>query len=610
MIDALVAVRAGRATRQIELAACLDPQAAEDAAVQARGWIKALRHARVDGEPLRRRFTFRGDSLWWFTELYLHKTGAIATITATIAAIQALLDRENPASVSLVRGNDAARLIVAQAARARGITCDPSASGMGLRRLLQLEARAGWLHTSALASRLRPRTQPAVQRDVIAAFVHRAFWRADSGDGSAEAYIGPVLEALEQRVGREGVTYVGVGPRANFRARHWWDPLVAAGPGSAPPIELFAPLDRLKPSRHVWRSRRANIRALTRSADIRQHAVIDGYDAWPLIRHELAGVALLQWPWSARVRDEAEAALDVLAPRAVLTYAEAGGWGRALVLASRARGIPSIGMQHGFIYRHWLNYLHEPDELLPDPGHPTDSGFPHPSLTLVFDRYASQHLAEAGRIPRDAIAVTGSPRLDDLVRAFGASRESVPSAVPHGRDVVLLATKHREARRVLRPLIEAVGRIDGAHLVIKTHPAETPDVYGAAVAGRSHVTVLPASAPLAPLLRACRVVATVNSTVALDAAVLGVPALVIGLPNNLSPFVSAGAMAGADDAEIETMLQRVLYDEEFRRQLMVTRRAFLERFGIGSDGAAASRAARVILERAGAAATTPAQGSR
>jgi hypothetical protein len=106
------------------------------------------------------------------------------------------------------------------------------------------------------------------------------------------------------------------------------------------------------------------------------------------------------------------------------------------------------------------------------------------------------------------------------------------------------------------------------------------------------------------------VVATVNSTVALDAAVLGVPALVIGLPNNLSPFVSAGAMAGADDAEIETMLQRVLYDEEFRRQLMVTRRAFLERFGIGSDGAAASRAARVILERAGAAATTPAQGSR
>jgi hypothetical protein len=449
-----------------------------------------------------------------------------------------------------------------------------------------------------------------VKRGTIAAFVHRAFWRADSGDGSAEAYIGPVLEALEQRVGRDGVTYVGVGPRANFRARHWWDPLVGSGPGSAPPIELFAPLDRLEPSRRVWRARRDNIRALTRSADIRQHAVIDGCDAWPLVRHELAAVALLQWPWSARVRDEAEAALDVLAPRAVLTYAEAGGWGRALVLASRARGIPSIGIQHGFIYRHWLNYLHEPDELLPDPGHPADSGFPHPSATLVFDRYAAQHLAEAGRIPRDAIAVTGSPRLDDLVRAFGTSGEGDTPAAARGRHVVLLATKHREARRVLGALVDAIGRIDGAHLVIKTHPAETPEVYGAAVAGSPHVTVLPASAPLAPLLRACRVVATVNSTVALDAAVLDVPALVLGLPNNLSPFVAAGAMAGAAHGEIETMLRRILYDEEFRRQLKVSRSAFLERFGIGSDGTAAARAAQVILERAGEAVTAPAQRSR
>ncbi len=42
----------------------------------------------------------------------------------------------------------------------------------------------------ALASRApRPQT-PAT----ALAFVHRAFWRADAGDGSAEAYIGPVLD--------------------------------------------------------------------------------------------------------------------------------------------------------------------------------------------------------------------------------------------------------------------------------------------------------------------------------------------------------------------------------------------------------------------------------
>ena len=74
--------------------------------------------------------------------------------------------------------------------------------------------------------------------------------------------------------------------------------------------------------------------------------------------------------------DEAAAALDALAPRVAITYAEAGGWGRAIMLESRRRGIPSAGLQHGFIYRHWLNYLHEPDEMTRDPAQAADGGFP------------------------------------------------------------------------------------------------------------------------------------------------------------------------------------------------------------------------------------------
>jgi hypothetical protein len=112
------------------------------------------------------------------------------------------------------------------------------------------------------------------------------------------------------------------------------------------------------------------------------------------------------------------------------------------------------------------------------------------------------------------------------------------------------------------------------------------------------VTVLPAAAPLAPLLRASRTVVTVNSTVALDAAVLGIPALVVGLPNNLSPFVEAGAMAGAEAAEFAAALRRILYDQDFRLQLERSRAAFLSRFNIGSDGRAAGRSAEAVLQLA------------
>ena len=95
-----------------------------------------------------------------------------------------------------------------------------------------------------------------------------------------------------------------------------------------------------------------------------------------------------------------------------------------------------------------------------------------------------------------------------------------------------------------------------------------------------------------------RAVVTVNSTVAIDAAVLDIPALVLGLPNSLSPFVAAGVLAGAPADAIPTALERILYDEGFRQQLATARRAFLEQHRIASDGRAAARAAAAIVRLA------------
>ena len=352
----------------------------------------------------------------------------------------------------------------------------------------------------------------------------------------------------------------------------------------------------------MWRERHALRRALWGSDDLRSIARIRGCDCWPVIRDELAGIALLQWPWSARAMDEAGAALDALGPSAALTYAEAGGWGRAIVLECRRRGIPTAGLQHGFIYRHWLNYLHEPDEMAADPEHPADAGFPHPSVTLLFDAYAAQHLSSDGHFPKDTLRVTGSPRLDDLVRTTrGLSPDDVARArTQAGAGVsdalVIVTTKWKEAQQVLPAVLQAAARLPGVHVAIKAHPAETPEAYRRAARGLPHVTVLPAASPLAPLLAGSRAVITVNSTVALDAAVLGVPSLVVGLPNNLSPFVAAGLMAGAGHGDPAGVLSRILYDEGFRQQLDAARRASLARFQIQSDGQAAERSAEAVLQ--------------
>jgi hypothetical protein len=600
----LLMIDTGTGPRRVRLADYLDGDAEEHATAAAHAWIKTLRTARVDGVPLRRRFLFRDDSLWWFAELYLHKRRVILEMHRALAALERLLSSERPVSITPVGRSRLLAVMGPQAAAARNIRwIGPTPTRAAWLRVLAMDTRACALMLASQASRLRRRPAPVgnLAGPGVVAFVHNAFWRRRSKHGSPESYIGPVLDALEA-AHAGGVNYVGVGPASNFRARRWWHPFRTGASTRVIPIESLATRVRMKGSTGIWRARHAMRRALSRSDDLRRHAVIGGCDCWPIVREELAGVALLQWPWSARAMDEAAAALDLLRPAVVMTYAEAGGWGRALMLECRRRRIPSAGLQHGFIYRHWLNYRHEPDEMVPDPDHAADSGFPRPTLTLLFDDFARQHLEREGRFPPASLQVTGSPQLDALVEgvkllAPSALASAKASAGADGtRLLVLVVTKYREARRVLPALADAVRTMPDVQLAIKTHPAETPDAYAELAASAANIRVLPSDAALAPLLAASRAVVTVNSTVALDAAVLGIPALVLGLPNNLSPFVDAGLMAGTTHGESPgPILRRILYDEELRQQLDRYRRAYLARFGIGSDGRAAARAAAAVL---------------
>jgi hypothetical protein len=596
--------------RQVRLEDYLDAEAAESAELEANRWIKRLRDVRVEGRPLRDWMTYRGDSLWWFVELYLHKQRAIVSIHRAIFALEALVARERPASI--FAGDDPLlRLLVPQLARRHGIAVRRPAVDLSRRvSRLRLLGRARFHTLSALADRVRPGARRPAMPDAVdvVAFVHTAFWRRDRAE---EGYIGPVLRELEARLPAGRLALVGLGPRTNFRMRRWKhrfaefnDPQARALPFA--PIELLAGPADIRASLSVWRSRRRTFSALCASADLRQAAVFNGCDAWPMVANELLGVTHLQLPWSARCMDEAAAALDALRPRVVVTYAEAGGWGRALALEARRRRIPLVGLQHGFIYRHWLNYLHEPDEMRPSAGQPSDHGFPYPDLTLLYDGFAQEHLVKAGSFPPSATGITGSPRLESFVetgrRMTAAERDRVRAGAGanSGQKLVVLATKFTQIGAWFAPLVHAVDETPGVHLVVKCHPAESAAPYEQAARSSRKVTVMSAGTDLAELVACADLIVTVNSTAALEAMALDVPGLVLALPNNLSPFVDAGALAGVSHpADIRMAISRLLYDEKERLVLAQARRTFIDRYGIVSTGGAAARAARTILQLVG-----------
>jgi hypothetical protein len=595
----LTCVGAGGARSSRPLADWLSPDLRELAHEDAYRWIKRLRLVPFDDVPMRRRFTYRGDSLWWFTELYLHKMRRVDAAVRTVLALDAACAALEPSRLEIATRDAAVRAAARAFGRARTI---PLSDVDMPSRPSSESSWAGWLvGATAYLSRLKPAPRErSPHRGGVAAFVHTAFWRPAADDANQEHYVGPVLAAIAERAGRDELACVGVGPRRQFRARRWWDPLTAADAGPRiVAIEQLAPRRALADALELWRRRDALARAITSGPAIRAAAEYRGCDLWSVLEPELARVARVQWTWSARAMDEAAAALDALDPRIVLTYAEAGGWGRALMLEARRRGMPSVGLQHGFIHRHWLNYRHEPDEMQADEA---GGGFPRPDVTLVFDGYAAAYLRSAGHFPADAIAITGSPRLDGFaarVRALAPERERLRETLAVGAgSLVVLAAKFSEIHAELPALFDAVAARTSTHLVVKPHPADRADDYQRVAGDRPRITIAAADADLGRLLAAADAVATMNSTVAIDAMVLGIPALVVGLPNNLGPFVDAGVMFGADRASLGTALETLLYDRAVRERWRERAAAFADAHAMRATGDAARRAADAILSRA------------
>ena len=350
MSTTVICVTAGGRELRTDLASLLTPALREKARVDANAWIKRLRLVPYDGRTMRERFTYRDESLWWFTELYLHKMRRLDAAVAATLALEAARDQHTPARLIIESADCVVRRTASAFGQARGIAVEVRGGSNEPRG----RERASYLiGLTARLSRLRPGRRVLAKRPRVAAFVHTAFWReaAEEDGPEQESYIGPVLGALSRRLGPGDLSYVGVGPRHNFRARRWWDPVTPAD-GARPlitPIERLSRRADLRESLALWGARHDLARAIASGDAIREAASFSGLDLWPVVRPELEGVALLQWPWSARAMDEAAAALDALSPGVIVTYAEAGGWGRALVLEARRRGVPSVGLQHGFI---------------------------------------------------------------------------------------------------------------------------------------------------------------------------------------------------------------------------------------------------------------------
>ena len=194
---------------------------AERAETEANAWIKQLRHARVDGATLRDRFTLRGDSLWWFAELYLHKRRIVTRALRSLARAPAVGGR---AAARLARRRDRSGRWPCRARRrgparlplfrtARGATAFEPAGDRGESGFSHGHARWPIACGPDRAARSRSSHRGGVRSQRVCPAgrrMTRPTWARCCASCAGDS-------------ARTRLHLVGLGPRTNFRVRRWRD---------------------------------------------------------------------------------------------------------------------------------------------------------------------------------------------------------------------------------------------------------------------------------------------------------------------------------------------------------------------------------------------------
>jgi CDP-glycerol glycerophosphotransferase (TagB/SpsB family) len=254
------------------------------------------------------------------------------------------------------------------------------------------------------------------------------------------------------------------------------------------------------------------------------------------------------------------------------------------------------------LYPRYYSYLHAGEE----------AACPRPDRTAVFGEAARRFLIEHGGYDVGSLVVTGSPKFDELLRAAdGFDRDALRArlGVAPQEKLLLVASRFRGIRRTHQSigsafpgLLRAARALPGVKLVVKPHPAESPDLYATAMreAAAQNARVVPTRSDLVELLHAADALVTVESLAAVEALVLGRPVVVLNMPTNLAEMVEQGMAVGVPEGgDPADALRGVLFDAELAAGLAAARARYLSDVACGVDGRASERILALIRELAG-----------
>ena len=207
---------------------------------------------------------------------------------------------------------------------------------------------------------------------------------------------------------------------------------------------------------------------------------------------------------------------------------------------------------------------------------------------------------------RQRVTVTGAPNYDALTKLESKGDLRMELGLPASVLIVTFATQpfsEQMRREWTYEVLRRMKELNEVLLIIRPHPREDPKIYRKFL--REFNTHIPSDkiklmhgVNISKLLKASDLLITVNSTVALEANVIGTPVVTLNFMEEKDLFYSQeGGAVGVENPEALTdVIHKALYDEKFKVRMAINRNEFLRKFSFNKDGGATERVAKLVMQ--------------
>src|SRR3989338_2855460 len=563
---------------------------------QVQDLIKRFPHKKIlNNKSLAELLEYEGYSLWWFIRqgFYSH----CLRVLRDVKTIKLLVKENNIKRIAVLSYDEEFIAIVKEAAGKAGISVRKAVDKElihGIKRRFSelfptlIRIVRGFARTMQISGK-KPR---------ILLFTRAHKWStiAKGVKGDADSYT--ILRHLSAKSHNVIPLDVAISREAA------WNAIENKNPFLPYDYFLFKSFFNFGISRRI-RSLKSRLRMIWKSLDsneqFKQSLVCDGIQLYTILRRQIKSYFCSNFDSLAGAARNLEVGKDIIKELGIdlALCIDENGTGRFMVFASKIQKVPCIALQHGTIGEMSIAYNYSKKDL-----NIGNLSCQLPDKTAVFGGYYKELLMKTGNYSKGSLVITGQPRTDiffENKKKYSKKTLCSRLGLDSNKKLVVFASqpiKEEESKVNFKALEKALKGMKNTELVIKLHPNDKEEFYRKILAELKYKCAIAKDIDLYELLFCSDIVASIYSTVMLEALIMDKPVIQLNLLEKYSilPKLNSPLIQITKESELGRAVNGLLKDKRKFKKIGEIRKKFVFEHYNYVDGKATKRFVEILEE--------------